>query len=332
MLFQWLSSELSRLNDNEIFALYIGILQFRFLGKDLNFMKNPTFQDLITILDKNPYSRLLSNGNVSKCYDRVIEFINKFFELNDDFKNSIYRNYILEEIEAKFYNIFKNVYVKNLKLNSLDDKIEKVLPKFLDDLSNRKIHIADSTLIGTISIPEFEIENYFPKIDHYKLVQQLLYSGITPFGYGIYLVFPKPVIEKDFINYLKLRFLFDIQRIEKLSINELIEILLKYSTSNYAKTNDMYIVNTRIEDINTNIVLLTKFSDRILKIDDVDEILNSFKKFEYSNFKILICKDVENSEVFNKLGLFNIQLLTYDNKLELFSRLVRFFTRIGLIN
>ncbi|MHA1593530.1 MAG: restriction endonuclease [Candidatus Baldrarchaeia archaeon] len=203
----WFSEDLID-TDAKALGVYLALLMVRFKGSYFTDEKMEA-RNIITII-KEPLSRLLIGNEMYEAVKSAELFLKRMFSHHTT--TQIYdekgRN-LLEEIEAQYYDRFKNACYKYFKRDVIGETEEslEITKEILREIKKGvSIERRTTTSVGTVSISETSVESYLRhrkgKELGRKYYKSLLASGIFAIKHDFNIIVPAPFLEDEFIEKL----------------------------------------------------------------------------------------------------------------------------------
>ncbi|NPA23244.1 MAG: hypothetical protein GXO23_02990 [Crenarchaeota archaeon] len=191
------------LTSTELFALYLALLQLRFIALAYD-MRDNVETELESILMKQVFYRHLEEST-GKVLDKIYDILIKIFTENPRLRNHEHRNIFIEAFEQEFLDTIRDVGLSCIRPWLIPEPWKDFIRTVLERVRKREYVISDQTLSGSVSIWEGELVKDVQTMQNLTLLEKyMLISNICAFGYNVYLVLPFYVQDKAALDIISL--------------------------------------------------------------------------------------------------------------------------------
>ncbi|GEM_PF-1939955 len=301
MNMDWVDKYLSK--DHNCLGVYIALLALRF-DRRSNYEKIINIDELLNQY-KITYNTLLGPENAHQALKISEEFIFEVFNKCPKCLEAKTRFKFLDEIESKYYSIFRKVLYRFVNIYEIPDEYREYFAKILEHVKYGRISAIDRTSSGSVYILRYDLYDVDEPIKNVSEIDRLI-----PYMYklGIFkasntrCIIPAPILEDKFI--MKLRG-FEFEEYIKGTLSQvsikhyLTQILtsMKYDVKSnvkmlsYEQEKIDLIASKEIGNNRFIIWILTRWFNMDLTDDKIRKILEMLELHESRpNLVIILCK------------------------------------------
>jgi hypothetical protein len=202
--------------DPKAMSVYLALLHLRFQKEGFTFRIKPSGLDILNEgLAQSLFAFYLAGKgeDVKEASNAGVVFIDRFFDKGgisvlDWWK----RNFILEDIECRYYNRFTSAFKKYLRLNAIHEEFREMVRRVMLDVRNQ-LYPSTTTRCGSVWMLKSNLADTIKKLYGIKdeevkeLILNLIRSGLVFYGPGDFdfVLIPAPCISDEVMELIAKR-------------------------------------------------------------------------------------------------------------------------------
>ncbi|GEM_PF-4828572 len=206
MSLEWVKEFLGK--DYEVIGTYLALLILRGRFCDIDFKEKPSIEILNSVFREytSLYVSFVGTDYAYHAYNVGLKFVTKLLE---DHRNleALHRNRVLEEIESNYYEIFKQAFLKFLRIEKIPEELREKLAELLRNIKlgayDRSLTFSGSAILNI----DITLLLFTSSISFDSLINVLEGIGIVKAKYPQqpYFIIPAPLLEDLIIEKLSRR-------------------------------------------------------------------------------------------------------------------------------